>query len=63
MEEKKLMMKTFLLKMICECGGEFRAGNEVLMSYPPQYPHKCTKCGEERTFSGKSYPRLIHEEA
>ena len=40
-------------------GGWMRPNGIVLMSNPPQYPHKCTSCNYEQTYSVQ-YPYYIH---
>ena len=46
---------------MCECDGEFFPDDVVFMTYPPQYPHKCNKCGTSATFN-KKYPSIEYEE-
>jgi len=38
--------------------GYMRPTGVTLMSNPPQYPHKCTKCQYEQTYSMR-YPYII----
>ena len=44
--------KVLQVFMICDkCGkGEMRPTGNVLMSDPPQYPHKCVVCGNIKSF-------------
>ncbi len=43
------------------CGqGWMRPTGITLLSNPPQYPHKCTKCAYEQTYSVR-YPYIVHE--
>jgi transposase-like protein len=43
------------------CGqGWMRPTGITLMSNPPQYPHKCTSCAYEQTYSVR-YPYIVHE--
>ena len=37
--------------------GFYRPNGINLTSMPPQFPHKCTKCGDEKTFTEK-YPAV-----
>ena len=61
MKEVKREVKSYIIYADCECGGIFKPTNMCLMSYPPQYPHKCNKCGKEEIFS-HTYPVHIMEE-
>ncbi len=45
----------------CACGGSMRPTNQVLTSNPPQFPHKCTKCGLIEVLR-ECYPHLACEE-
>lgn len=58
-------VKVLQNKAYCECGGEFEYGNEdgvsiALMTYPPQYPHICNKCGKIENFF-VIYPFITYE--
>lgn len=44
--EKKYNAETYIVKEMCECGGEFVFDGIVLTSYPPKFPHTCNKCGK-----------------
>lgn len=48
----------------CETG-YLRPTGKVLMSSPPQYPHRCDnyKCNYIKTFRNKKYPHLDYEES
>lgn len=61
MKEVKREVKTYIVYANCECGGTFKPINMCLMSYPPQYPHKCNKCGKEEFFNC-TYPRATNVE-
>lgn len=54
--------KTYIVDMICEkCKtGVMRPTSIVLTSNPPQYPHKCNYCGNEKVYD-KCYPFQIIE--
>lgn len=52
--------KVLIVEMVCdECGkGTMRPhGDDILSTYPPQYPHKCDKCGCEKTYH-TYYPKF-----
>jgi hypothetical protein len=58
---KTTPVKTFVKEYICdECrmGEMVRHTDTVLMTSPPQYPHKCNECDEVRNFS-EVYPQTI----
>jgi Zn finger protein HypA/HybF involved in hydrogenase expression len=54
-------VKTFTVYYLCdECGkGRMEPTGICLTSNPLQWPHKCNKCGSEKTFKVK-YPRTIY---
>lgn len=53
--EKKYNTETYIVKEMCECGGEFVFDGIVLTSYPPKFPHTCNKCGKKVTLD-RQYP-------
>ena len=55
--ETNIVVKTVLVKMLCQCGGEMKPTGTCLTSYPPQYPHVCNKCGTNATYN-VSYPEI-----
>lgn len=60
--EKKVEVKTFIIKAICEkCEGEMLPDGNVLTTFPPQYSHICNSCGASCTFYC-TYPKTIYEE-
>lgn len=64
MSEERREVKTFEVDMICDkCGKGFMrpAGNIVLATYPIQYPHECTNCGNRENYT-KKYPYTEYEE-
>lgn len=63
MKIEKVEMITYKVKAKCEkCGeGYMQSRGEALLSYPPQYIHKCNKCGYEAYYR-EIYPKIIHEE-
>lgn len=63
--EKRTEVRTFMVRLMCDkCGeGEMKPTGVQLLSNPPQYPHRCDKCGFETTIrGGKAYPRIDYEE-
>ena len=63
MKIEKVEMITYKVKAKCEkCEeGYMQFRGETLLSYPPQYKHKCNKCGYEACYR-EIYPKTIHEE-
>lgn len=59
-QEVSTEVKTVVVRMKCECGGEMKPTGECLTSYPPQYPHVCDKCGKKATYH-IHYPDLRYE--
>ena len=57
-------VKAYRIELPCEeegCDGMIEAyAGAVLLSNPPQYPHKCTKCGKEKHVLGITYPYIEH---
>ena len=63
MAEIKSEVKTFQIDMVCDkCGQGYMlpAGNIVLATYPIQYPHQCTNCGNVENYIIK-YPYIVEE--
>ncbi|WP_020474525.1 hypothetical protein [Zavarzinella formosa] len=60
MSEIEQEVKTFSVRYQCDdCGiGEMAPTGIMFMTHPPQYPHKCDKCGTERTFAER-HPKVI----
>jgi hypothetical protein len=61
-KETKVEVKTYILRLICECGGDMMPTGECMSSKPPQYPHRCARCGSMETVSDKYYPVTTFEE-
>ncbi len=63
MAEKRTEVKTYQVTYTCDvCNeGEMQPAGVTLMSNPAQYPHKCKKCGSEKTFRSK-YPKIVYEQ-
>lgn len=61
MFENKKEVKTYMVEMLCPCGGvyEYTQGF-ALATFPPQYPHKCNICGQTKTFNCV-YPKIEYE--
>lgn len=60
---KKTEVKVFVEELYCdECGGKMFMDKiaGVLLTYPPQYPHKCVNCGKT-IIMNKCYPDTIYE--
>lgn len=61
---KKTEVKVFVEKLYCdECGGVMYMNDiaGILLTFPPQYPHKCVNCGKT-TIVNEHYPKTIYEE-
>lgn len=50
-------MDVFEERLMCECGGQFRAFGGVMLSNPPQQDHYCDSCGRHKRVRGEPYPR------
>jgi hypothetical protein len=63
MSETRTEVRPVEIDYVCDaCGvGHMRSTGISLMSSPPQYPHKCDKCGAEQTFTNARYPRVMYE--
>jgi hypothetical protein len=61
--EVRREVKTYIIEYECpECKeGNLYPTGRVLLSSPPQYPHKCNKCGYKETFRGIKYPKTETE--
>jgi len=60
--EQKREVKVYLVEYkcpSCDKGNLYPTGN-VLTTYPPIYPHKCSKCDYMENFKF-SYPTLQYE--
>lgn len=56
MKETRTEVKVDLVRMMCECGGEFKpTGEAYYSSIPPTLWHKCKKCHSTGRFD-KEYP-------
>jgi rubrerythrin len=60
--EQTFEVKTLAVEWICdECGtGKMEPIGHVLLSDPPQYPHKCPHCGH-RAILAQTYPTIRYE--
>ena len=63
MKIEKVEMIAFKVYAKCDkCEkGNMETTKETLLSYPPQYKHKCNRCGYEAYYR-EQYPRMIYEE-
>lgn len=62
--EKRTEVKAYRVDLTCESCGEGtmeRCDGGMLMSDPPQYPHRCTECGAETHVTGTKYPYMEYE--
>lgn len=59
----KTEVKTFRIDEQCDsCNeGQMRPTGYTLDSYPPQYPHKCTKCDHTETYHN-TFPYIVTED-
>lgn len=55
---KRMMteVRTFNVKLYCDCGGEMVWNNISLTTNPPMYPHFCTDCEQQTTLTDEVYP-------
>lgn len=52
----------FIQRAYCDvCGEELEPEGMMLMTDPPQYPHKCTGCGAEEILQER-YPKVSYRE-
>lgn len=63
--ESRFELKTFIVRYFCDpCskkgGGEYLPTGIALLTNPPQYPHKCNRCGNVQNFN-KRYPETVSE--
>ena len=57
MYEKRTLteVRTFVVKVYCDCGGQYAFNGNANMAHPPQYVHLCQDCGHLTTFKDQ-YP-------
>lgn len=58
---REVEVKTFRQEAVCDsCGkGQYLpAGNIVLTSHPPKYPHACNSCGHKAQLPDR-YPQFV----
>ena len=57
MYEKRTIteVRNFVVKVHCDCGGEYSFNGNANLSEPPQYVHACNDCGHVTTFPD-TYP-------
>lgn len=61
-QEKKTELIPYRVELICDCGGQMLPTGVILLSDPPQYPHRCNKCGKEETCWDSKYPYIEYKE-
>ena len=54
-------VRQFVVKVYCECGGQFAFNGNANLSNPPQYVHACSDCGQIAYFSDQ-YPMDTQQE-
>lgn len=55
--ERETECEVVTFELECDaCGGTLVFTGEVLLSSPPQFPHKCDKCGIVRNVLDRPYP-------
>lgn len=50
-------MDVFEERLMCECGGQFRALPSFTLNIKPQQDHYCDSCGKHKRVRGEPYPR------
>ena len=61
--EVRRQVKTYMVDMmcpVCKEGIMRPEGRMVLMTNPPQYPHRCSDCGHVETYH-KCYPQIEYK--
>lgn len=63
MYEKRTIteVRTFVVKVYCDCGGQFTFNGNANLSNPPQYVHTCSDCGTVGYFQDQ-YPMETQQE-
>ena len=64
MAKEKYTVNTYEIDFKCDvCGKGYMRPlvGTILPSWPPQYPHKCNKCGAEMNVIGHTYPYMVTE--
>ncbi len=56
------VVKTILMCEECKLGEMLPTGGTMLMTSPPQMPHRCNQCKAKTNISGTSYPRIRYED-
>lgn len=63
MPEQLFPIKVVGVDYICDACGQGNMepyGNEILTSYSPRFPHKCSNCGYKQSFTER-YPAVRHQ--
>lgn len=61
MFEKKEKIQTYMVRMMCDCGGELKSDGTVYPTEPPRYKHICDKCGKVEIIWNNCYPTIGYE--
>ena len=63
MSERETKVETYQVRLFCDgcADSEMEFTGAVLMSNPPQYPHRCPNCGKV-THERTKYPLTRHKE-
>lgn len=57
MTERHTPLQAYRCVYLCDvCGSEMESTGHVLLSFPPQYPHRCSN--DHSVILGSSYPRI-----
>lgn len=59
MEKKKEVIIHQIAYYCDDCGEEVVAGEWMIATYPPKYPHVCPKCKKEYILN-RHYPHLTY---
>lgn len=59
--ERRIPVKTYIVRLFCDCGGEMEPTGVALTSHPPRYPHRCTVCGTETSHHTRTFPFVNYD--
>ena len=63
MIKRKYIKRMYIEEAYCDkCGTELVPCDYILMSSPPQFPYKCSKCDKRYTFEEKDKPHTLRYE-
>ena len=62
-EDIDVLVKTFMVHRICECGGEMKSRASIahMILGVSRYKHKCNKCGKTERYKS-IFPKIKYEE-